>query len=624
MTATETAPPPVASPEANGSRRGPGALVVGAVLWALAVAPLVVALAAISSPRWFPIADLAQTELRVRDVGTSNTPIIGLAGRIGEFQDPGSHPGPLSFWLLAPVYRLFGGSSFGLATSVVVLHATAMALALWIAARRGGVHLVAAVGAGQVLLVHSFGAQLYFEPWNPYLPVSWWLVFLLAVWSVADDDLPMLPIAVGAGSMCAQTHLPYLGLVGGFGAFVGVVLVVALRSQRRGPDRAGLARSRRWVLASAVLGAALWTPTVIDQVAGTGNLTKIVESFTGETDEPAVGLVRGGQQVLHTLDPLWLVRGTDPSGASFETGWNLTAALLVVAWAGSMAVAWRIGHRRLFRLHVVLTISLVLGLVSASRIYGVLWHYLFLWLGAISMLMVVATAWTLLSAARGRVAPTVRRRVGTMVLPTVALVALAASVAASVDNLDAEPARADLGGVLGDLSADTVASLDSGELLGGGRDGRYLVRWADPVTIGSQGIGLLNELDRAGFDVGVDESFGVGATRHRVLDTADATALVQLATGSAIPAWEARDDATRVAYVDRRTDAQRAEFDRLEASVGERLLAIGRDDLAAEWEANLFTASLDTDVPDDVRDDMIRVLDLGVPAAVYLAPPPEP
>lgn len=91
-----------------------------------------------------------------------------------------------------------------------------------------------------------------------------------------------------------------------------------------------------------------------------------------------------------------------------------------------------------------------------------------------------------------------------------------------------------------------------------------------------------------------------------------------------VPAWEARDDVTRVAYVDRRTAAQRAEFDRLEASVGERLLAIGRDDLAAEWEANLFTASLDTDVPDDVRDDMIRVLDLGVPAAVYLAPPPEP
>lgn len=164
-----------------------------------------------------------------------------------------------------------------------------------------------------------------------------------------------------------------------------------------------------------------------------------------------------------------------------------------------------------------------------------MWDYLFLWLRGISMLMVVATAWTLLAAARRWLATPSLGRVRVAVVPAVAVVALAGSLAASADNLDAEPARADLGGVLGDLSADTVASLDSGELLGGGRDGRYLVRWADPVTIGSQGIGLVNELDRAGFDVGVDESFGVGATRHRVLDATDATALVQLATGSACP-----------------------------------------------------------------------------------------
>lgn len=165
-------------------------------------------------------------------------------------------------------------------------------------------------------------------------------MFLLAVWSVSDDDLPMLPIAVMAGSMCAQTHLPYLGLVGGFAVFVGGVLVVALRSQRRAPDRgAGVARSRRWVLGSVVPGAALWTPTVVDQVAGTGNLTKIVESFSGETDEPAVGLVRGAQQVLDTVDPRWLVWGSDPIWASFEIGWNLTAALLVGSWAASVLVA---------------------------------------------------------------------------------------------------------------------------------------------------------------------------------------------------------------------------------------------------------------------------------------------
>jgi hypothetical protein len=57
-----------------------------------------------------PVLDLAMTEFRVRDVGGGDTPLIGLPGRIGVFPDQGSHPGPLSFYLLAPVYRLAGSS----------------------------------------------------------------------------------------------------------------------------------------------------------------------------------------------------------------------------------------------------------------------------------------------------------------------------------------------------------------------------------------------------------------------------------------------------------------------------------------------------------------------------------
>ena len=101
--------------------------VVGLVLWAIVVLPMVVGLVALRNPRWYPIADLAQTELRVRDVGTQHTPLIGLAGRIGDYFDAGSHPGPLSFYLMAPTYRLLGKSAFAFATSAVVLHALSVA-----------------------------------------------------------------------------------------------------------------------------------------------------------------------------------------------------------------------------------------------------------------------------------------------------------------------------------------------------------------------------------------------------------------------------------------------------------------------------------------------------------------
>jgi hypothetical protein len=64
-----------------------------------------------ANDRWAPVLDLAVTELRVRDVGTAHTPLVGLFGRFGPMgNDQGSHPGPLSFYLLAPVYRLLGGS----------------------------------------------------------------------------------------------------------------------------------------------------------------------------------------------------------------------------------------------------------------------------------------------------------------------------------------------------------------------------------------------------------------------------------------------------------------------------------------------------------------------------------
>ena len=89
----------------------------------------------------------------------------------------------------------------------------------------------------------GYGIGPLLEPWNPYLPVLWWVVVLLAVWSVLDGDVAMLPVAVVAGSFCAQTHLPYLGLAGGLGVLVvaALVLQAPARRPRRPPasPRAG-------------------------------------------------------------------------------------------------------------------------------------------------------------------------------------------------------------------------------------------------------------------------------------------------------------------------------------------------------------------------------------------------
>ncbi len=588
-------------------------------LWLVLVAPLAVGLVTVHRPRWFPVADLAQTELRVRDVGTVHTPLVGLAGRIGPWFDPGSHPGPLSFWFLAPVYRLLGSSSWAVEASAVTLHAVAVGLVLWMAGRRGGLALVAATAAGLAVLTRFYGFHVFLEPWNPYLPVTWWLVLVFAVWSVLDDDLAMVVPAVVAGSFCAQTHLPYVGLVGGLAAFTAAALAIMAWKARRAGDRAWLRRIGRWSAIAGGLGVALWAAPLIDQIWGVHNLTRIKDSVASPT-ESISGFRTGPAELLRNLDPVTLWTRRDLSGVSLSRGVPWFAVAMVVLWALAAVGAWFLGHRRLVRLHAVVAAALALAVFSSTRIYGLLWYYLFLWAWGLLTVMALATAWTAAVVARRRV-PAARRSLAPRPL-VVALAVATVLVAASavVANTDAVTARPDLSADLGSVTAQTVDALNAGQVSGGGRSGHYLVRWVDRVTIGSQGFGLVNELAREGFRVGVDPGFGVGASRWRILDPADATAVVELVTGPDIPAWDARPGATRVAYVDGRTPVERARYERLVPQIAQELRAAGLPDVARDWTGNLFTASLDERIPTAIHDQMKRVLDLVAPVAVYVLP----
>src|SRR5687767_10801762 len=93
--------------------------------------PLFVATAVLYSEPWAPLYDTALVEQMVRDVGTGRTPLLGLGGRLGPPERPASHPGPLSFYMLAPVHRLLGGSAWGLQVSAAFLNAVALTAAVF-------------------------------------------------------------------------------------------------------------------------------------------------------------------------------------------------------------------------------------------------------------------------------------------------------------------------------------------------------------------------------------------------------------------------------------------------------------------------------------------------------------
>lgn len=606
--------------------RGHGRL-VAICLGALCV-PLLVALAGFRRHPWTPVLDLAMTELRVRDVGGPHTPLIGLPGRIGSLAQQGSHPGPLSFYALAPTYRLLGSTAWALQVATFVIHAVAMGTALVIAGRRGGARLVLVVAAVLAVLTAGYGGGTLTEPWNPYMPLLWWVVVLLAVWSVLCGDLPMLPVAVVGASFCAQTHVPYLGLALGMGA---LATLAAVLSGRRSP--AARRAVLRWVGVSVGVGVLLWLPPTIDQIRhDPGNYRVLIDHFTGSEEEPR-GLGEGVDVGLRYLDlahlvradvvdPGWLVTNADGNRASSARG-----AVLLVLWAAAAAVAVRRGRNAaLLRLHVVVGVGIVLMILAISRIFGTVWYYLTLWGWAIGLLALVATVWSMADRLGEGWSAERRADAGRRASAALVAVALLAVGRFTVDAWNSPHADATVARDLAAVVDQVAAGLADGDGLASGADGRYLITWSDAFHIGSQGYGLLDELERRGFDVGVEPGRGVPATAHRVLQPADATARVHLATGAFVARWQALPEAVEIASLDPRTPAQRIEFDRLRTEVTATLRRLGLDDLVPELDLNLFGAAIDERVPDATQEQMGRMLEIGGPLAVFVVPvdTPEP
>jgi hypothetical protein len=174
---------------------------------------------------------------------------------------------------------------------------------------------------------------------------------------------------------------------------------------------------------------------------------------------------------------------------------------------------------------------------------------------------------------------------------------------------------------LGNVAAQTAQALDQRVGAATGHDGRYLVTWSDMANFGSQGYGLVNELERRGFVAGATATFRVPITPQRVIDPSTATAEIHFANGTYIDEWINRPDAVEVAFYDPRGPAAKARADELRADVAVQLTELGLDDLVAELDTNIFGVQLDPRVPASVAAELDELLHLGQPTAVFVAPP---
>jgi hypothetical protein len=327
-----------------------------------------------------------------------------------------------------------------------------------------------------------------------------------------------------------------------------------------------------------------------------------------------------------TTGELVLTIGVGRSAEAGVATGSLVPGLLVLAgWAGAVVVALRLRHRALIDLHLVLAVSMLVAVVSMSRIFHGVQYWLVLYAWSINALTMLATCWTLGALIAKHRSRMHRPRVALVGAAAAAAIVTLSSVLFAIESTSVEPPVANTSRVLGELLPRTIAALEAREAAGRGRNGRYLVTWNDPTALDLTGWGLFNELDRRGFDVGVPEIHRGAATDHRVLGAAGATGRVHLQGGSGIAVWRSKPGVIEVAYFDPRNREERLKSDRLRLELISGLSEAGLPQLIRSVDGeddddDLVANALNPRVPSRLRYVLARMMRLGLPTAVFLVP----
>jgi len=563
---------------------------------AAVLAPLVVLAVVAWRQRWLPAMDTALMELRTRQVFSAHPPLVGIPGRFVDGDgNVGHHPGAIEYYVLAPLYRLFGGSARAFRLAGLALQAAAAVVAVRAGAAVKGRAGAWSAAATVLLVMGAAGPAVMSTPWNPYVPVLPWLAVVWCLVAVLGGAHRHAAGVVVLGAICAQVHISMTGPV-----LVGVAVTIVVLAARRA----------RWLAAAlAALFVVLWVPTIVDQLTSSpGNLGVLASYFTGGAD-PSLGLRDGLSLAVRRSDPLGLLRGDAASRVPTGAAAIVRGAVTIGAWAAVAIAARRRGDHGQRCLDAVIAGLLVVSVVSASRIAGEPWPYLTLWTISGTALLVVRLAAAAWSAARagldGRTAAAVRW------VPAVA-VALAAIVVA-VDFARAAVPERPQSEIAAALAPRVVDGL--GRLPDGCPAAPYLV---EPNEVGGPGdvtFGLFTYLIDHGVPAKLAPALLATAGEPWVAEGEQQHSRLVVATGSMVDRWRATPGACEVAATDPPTDGERRERD--QAMLEARLALVGRPDLAGLLDTNLFAVALAPDLPAAAREPVQRLLEQPLPAAVF-------
>ncbi len=501
-----------------------GAVGVAAVAGLL----LVVAALRAASGEWLSTGDNAAIEMRVRDVGSSDTPVLGAYSRFGFL-----YPGPLLFWVLAVPYRLVGASSLFAAAGLLSALTVGAVVLVGRRSRHNGFALVATLLV--LLLARAQGVELL-DPWNPWVPVCWLVVLFLVSWRIALGEVQLLPVGALLTSFLVQSHLQY--------SWPSLVLVLwstaagahAAWAAAHAADADTLIRARRSWWRTAVLLAAVvlvsWMGPMVDHLTSeSSNMSRIV-AFVTAGDDPNVDPMtydRGEalREVGYAVRPLapWTT-GVDhfwirPTGR--DVVWLTALGTLVIALSVRLR---RAGEREAAALLTAAGLVVVGAYLQVLGLRGPPTQYLvrFLWpVAACLWLAILWGAWRALPG-RWRVLVRTPAAFALFVLLAGALLGLGGEVLAEhQDSADAL--------LIEDVGPELLDVLPDDEVVSVRHRG----------ALGFMPLAMTLYLEREGQPVAVGEPYRQIAGDSRVGREPDT--VVTVVEGYGVDAWLAQSDA---------------------------------------------------------------------------------
>jgi hypothetical protein len=466
-----------------------------AAVTALVATPIAVAAWAQIGNTWLPVGDWASIAYRTSRVGTSDTPLVGAYTVKGW-----AHPGPLLFWLAAPLDRLTGGDARALEWTAAVINTASIAAIAAVAWRRGRWPLLVGALALTAVLVHAIGPELLIDLWNPHVPLLPFLLAILLTWDAALGRRRAIVEAAVPACFAMQCHLAFVSLTALLVVFVWAWarwwprLLPADEAATAELPRAPWRPWRRSGLVAVGVMAVLSIGPLVDAVVDMHNPWRIARSFGSEQARlgPLDGIDLLGRYVRP--DGAWM-GGPEPLRDMSVVGSGALPVLLALVLLG---VCLHVGRKRRLVDVVALSalaIALVLGSVpAASQFVLPVERYLTHWLkivGALVWFTVGWTGWRLLEPAV-RAVP--RRRAAAGAVAAVALVGLTAWSWPEASR--AEPQFPDEGVIVAGLADDLAPLAEEGEVV-------RVERRGEPWHIFTPGL-ILQLIDR-GVDVTTDD-----------------------------------------------------------------------------------------------------------------------